>query len=147
MEDLLISACLLGNACKYSGGSNRLPDETIERLRLKFRLVPVCPELAGGLPVPSDPSERRGDRVVSRYGRDVTAEYEKGAEIAVRLVEMFGCKTALLKENSPSCGSGTIYDGSFSGVLVPGDGVTAQKLKALGIKVYGESAPDLEELL
>lgn len=146
MENLLISACLLGNACKYSGGSNKLPDETIERLRSNYRLVPVCPELAGGLPVPRDPSERTGERVVSRHGRDVTAEYEKGAETAVRLAEMFGCKTALLKENSPSCGSGTIYDGSFSGVLIPGDGVTAQKLKALGINVYGESSPDLEEL-
>ena len=145
MEKLLISACLLGFNCKYSGGNNSLPEETLKKLRAEYALVPVCPEVAGGLPVPRDPSERIGTGVFSIRGRDVTAEFQKGAETAVRLATLFGCKTALLKEDSPSCGSGRIYDGSFSGVLIPGDGVGAEKLKALGIKVIGESSIIQEE--
>lgn len=145
MESLLISACLLGADCKYSGGNNRLPDELLSRLRAGYRLVPVCPETAGGLPVPRQPSERLGDKVVSRLGTDVTAEFIKGGETALELSRRFGCKKALLKENSPSCGSGKIYDGSFSGTLTDGDGVAAAMLKAGGISVYGESA--MEKLL
>lgn len=141
----MISACLLGFNCKYSGGNNSLPEETLKKLRAEYALVPVCPEVAGGLPVPREPSERQGTGVFSVSGRDVTAEYTKGAETAVRLAERFGCRTALLKENSPSCGSGKIYDGSFSGVLTAGDGVSAEKLKALGIRVMGESAALQEE--
>ena len=147
MEKLLISACLLGFHCKYTGGNNALPGETLNRLRAQYSLVPVCPETAGGLPVPREPSERIGAGVFSVSGRDVTAEFQKGAETAVRLAELFGCKKALLKEDSPSCGSGRIYDGSFSGVLIPGDGVSAEKLKALGIEVIGESAVKQEEKL
>ena len=147
MEKLLISACLLGVNCKYSGGNNALAEETLKKLRTQYEFVPVCPEVAGGLPVPRDPSERIGTGVFSIRGRDVTAEFQKGAETAVRLAELFGCKKALLKEDSPSCGSGRIYDGSFSGVLIPGDGVSAEKLKALGIEVIGESAVKQEEKL
>lgn len=142
METLLISACLIGFCCKYSGGANTLPEAQLAALREKFRLVPVCPETAGGLPVPRDPSERQGDRVVNCRGEDVTAQFEKGAEIALRLAERFGCKKALLKENSPSCGSGRIYDGSFSGVRVPGYGLTAERLKEEGLVLYGESQMD-----
>ena len=78
MENLLISACLLGVECKYSGGSNALPEETIEKLRTRYRLIPVCPETAGGLPTPRDPSERLGERVVSCRCADVTAQFKKG---------------------------------------------------------------------
>ncbi len=137
MKLLLISACLLGFPCKYSGGSNRLPAEALERLRRYYRLIPVCPEAAGGLPTPRDPSERRGDCVVSCKGRDVTEEYRKGAETALRLARRYGIEAALLQSRSPSCGSGTIYDGSFTGTLIPGDGVTAELLKARGIRVTG----------
>ena len=140
MEKLLISACLTGAECKYSGGSNALPEKTLERLRAKYALVPVCPEVAGGLPVPREPSERKGTGVFSVSGRDVTAEFCRGAETAIRLASLFGCTKALLKENSPSCGSGRIYDGSFSGVLTDGDGVCAEKLRALGIEIIGESS-------
>lgn len=115
MENLLISACLLGVECKYSGGSNALPEETIEKLHTRYRLIPVCPETAGGLPTPRDPSERLGERVVSCRGADVTAQFKKGAEAALTLARRYGCTTALMKEHSPSCGSGLIYDGSFSG--------------------------------
>ena len=113
-EALLISACLLGVECKYSGGHNAMAAEKIAALREKYRLSPVCPETAGGLPTPRDPSERRGGAVVSCKGRNVTAEYSKGADVAVSLAERNGCKMALLKEKSPSCGSGVIYDGTFT---------------------------------
>ena len=143
MENLLISACLLGVECKYSGGSNALPEETIEKLRTRYRLIPVCPETAGGLPTPRDPSERLGERVVSGRGADVTAQFKKGAEAALTLARRYGCTTALMKEHSPSCGSGLIYDGSFSGKLVKGDGCAAELLKAAGVSVVGENVTEL----
>jgi len=139
MEKLLISACLIGCKCKYSGGSNRLDEEQLAGLRERFHLVPVCPETAGGLPTPREPSERLGDKVFSRSGRDVTEAYAKGAALAVALARRQGCGAALLKERSPSCGSGQIYDGSFTGRLTEGDGVTAELLKEAGVPVYGES--------
>ena len=143
MENLLISACLLGVECKYSGGSNVLPEETIEKLRTRYRLIPVCPETAGGLPTPRDPSERLGERVVSCRGADVTAQFKKGAEAALTLARRYGCTTALMKEHSPSCGSGLIYDGSFLGKLVKGDGCAAELLKAAGVSVVGENMTEL----
>lgn len=139
MKRLLVSACLLGFDCKYCGGSNALAGETLAALRERYRLIPVCPECAGGLPVPREPAERRGARVVSRGGRDVTAEYAKGARIALALAGKYRCGAALMKERSPSCGSGGIYDGSFSGTLVPGFGVAAEALRDAGIAVFGES--------
>ena len=138
METLLISACLLGAKCKYSGGSNALPPETLAALKARYRLIPVCPEVAGGLPVPREPGERQGDRVVSRSGRDVTEAYRRGAEAALALAGRFGCRKALLKARSPSCGSGQIYDGSFSGRLIDGDGVAAAPLRASDLVVLNE---------
>ncbi len=135
MERLLISACLLGENCKYDGGNNVLPPGILEALRLRFELVPVCPEQLGGLPTPRVPSERRDGRVVSREGEDVTEAFRRGAEAALRIAEKKGCRRALLKANSPSCGSGTIYDGSFTGTLVAGDGVAAELLKHEKIEV------------
>ncbi|MBQ6273331.1 MAG: DUF523 domain-containing protein [Oscillospiraceae bacterium] len=136
---LLVSACLLGVNCKYSGGNNALPPETLTALEARYRLVPVCPERDGGLPTPRTPSERRGERVVNREGEDVTEAFRKGAAIALQTAEKAGCRLALLKERSPSCGSGRIYDGSFSQTLIPGDGVTAELLKEKGLAVYGET--------
>ena len=138
-EKLLISACLLGCRCKYDGGANTLPAETLAALRAKYALLPVCPETAGGLPVPRVPSERCGGRVVTRVGKDVTAAYEKGARLALALAKRCGCRKALLKERSPSCGAGEIYDGSFSHTRVPGDGVAAEVLRAAGLELCGES--------
>lgn len=145
MEKLLISACLLGFNCKYSGGNNRLPDAVLRALREKYTLVPVCPETAGGLPVPREPSERTGERVLSRSGRDVTSEYAKGADAAARLASMHGCRRALMKANSPSCGSGRIYDGTFTGTLTQGDGTATERLRAIGVKVFSEK--ELSKLL
>ena len=142
---ILISACLLGRDCKYDGGNNALPAERIAALAEHYRLVPVCPESDGGLPTPRTPSERRGNAVVARDGRDVTEAFRRGAALALETARAEDCRLALLKERSPSCGSGRIYDGSFSGVLIPGDGVTAELLRAGGLALYGESAA--EELL
>ena len=142
MENLLISACLMGFECKYSGGSNVLDKDKLAALRTRYRLIPVCPESAGGLPTPRAPSERRDGKVINKLGQDVTEEYRMGAETALYLARRYGCTKALLKERSPSCGSGKIYDGSFTGTLVPGDGTAAEELKAAGIRVYGESEMD-----
>ena len=105
-EAILISACLLGVRCRYDGGSK--PQEPILRLMEKYTLIPVCPEQLGGLPTPRLPSERIGAQVVMKDGTDVTAAYRRGAEEALRLARLFGCRRAVLKERSPSCGSGTI---------------------------------------
>ena len=142
MESLLISACLLGERCKYNGGHNALPAETLEALRRRYRLLPVCPETAGGLPTPREPSERRGAGVYSRSGRDVTGAYETGAALVCRLAKRQSCRLALLKERSPSCGAGEIYDGSFTGTLIPGNGTAAEALLLAGVAVYGESEID-----
>lgn len=135
----LVSACLIGAECKYSGGSNVLPEEKLKKLMDEYELIPVCPEVYGGLTTPRDPSERQGEKVVSCKGADVTAQFEKGAQTALNMAKLFGAEIAILKENSPSCGSGTIYDGTFSLTLTEGDGVTAQLLKENGITVIGES--------
>lgn len=142
METLLISACLLGSNCKYSGGNNALPAAALARLKACYRLIPACPETAGGLPIPRQPSERIGERVISKIGHDVTAEFEKGADVAIALARRYGCRKALLKANSPSCGSGRIYDGTFTGTLIDGDGAAAEKLRALGVAVYSEKELD-----
>ena len=134
---ILVSACLLGCACRYDGASK--PREEIIALQERHELIPVCPEQLGGLPTPRPPAERQGDRVVTREGRDVTAQYRKGAEEALQLCRLLDCGCALLKERSPSCGCNGIYDGSFSGRLTPGQGVTAELLTRAGIRVYGES--------
>lgn len=134
---LMVSACLLGVNCRYSGEGGCIPEA--QALMDAAELIPVCPEILGGLPTPRTPAERLGERVVTRDGADVTAAYARGAEETLRLAERFGAKLALLKERSPSCGAGEIYDGSFRHARVPGDGVTAQLLKARGVTVYGES--------
>ena len=137
---ILISACLLGCRCRYDGGSK--PCAAALRLGEKHELVPVCPEQLGGLPTPRPPAERVGERVLTASGADVTAQYARGAEEALALCKLTGCDAAVLKERSPSCGSGGIYDGTFTGTLTAGDGVTAAELKAAGIPVYGESEVD-----
>ena len=143
--NILVSACLLGIACKYSGGDNACPALLLALRQSGHTLIPVCPEVYGGLPTPRPPAERCGDRVLTEAGADVTAQYRRGAEAALQLARLYNCRAAILKANSPSCGSGAVYDGTFTGTVIPGDGVTAQLLKANGIQVVGESRA--EELL
>ena len=139
---ILISTCLLGACCRYDGASKAHPLAAL--LAERHTLVPVCPEQLGGLPTPRPPAERRGGRVVTQSG-DVTEQYLRGAEETLKLCKLLGCEAAVLKERSPSCGRGQVYDGTFSGTLTAGDGVTAELLAAHGILVYGES--QIEKLL
>ena len=134
---ILVSACLLGVRCRYDGKSK--PHPAVERLMEQHTLIPVCGEIFGGLPTPRVSAERQGARVVTADGCDVTAAYRRGAEEVLRLAERYGCKAAILKERSPSCGSGRIYDGTFTGTLTDGWGVTAELLRDHGICVIGES--------
>lgn len=134
---ILVSACLLGVRCRYDGKSK--PHPAVERLMEQHTLIPVCGEILGGLPTPRVSAERQGARVVTADGRDVTAAYRRGAEEVLRLAERYGCTAAILKERSPSCGSGRIYDGTFTGTLTDGWGVTAELLRDHGICVIGES--------
>ena len=146
MENLLISACLLGIPCRYDGLEKpKIVGETLKRLKEKYNLVPVCPEIYGGLPTPRVESERVGERVIMKNGTDVTENYRRGAEATLRLAKILNCRIAILKERSPSCGHGLIYDGTFSGKLIAGDGVTAQLLTDEGIAVFGES--ELEKII
>ena len=136
-EKLLISACLLGVGCRYDGESRT--SVPVAALSEKYELIPFCPEIYGGLPTPRTPSERVGERVLMKDGTDVTENFLRGAEAASELCSTLGCRLALLKERSPSCGTGVIYDGSFTGGLTEGDGVTAEHLRAAGVRVIGES--------
>ena len=134
---LLVSACLLGMSCRYDGGHNAIPQ--LKKLLKTHTCIPVCPEQLGGLPTPRTPVEWQGDRAVDKDGRDVTEAFIRGTAEVLRLADLYRCKNALLKERSPSCGCGQIYDGTFTGTLTEGDGLTAQMLKRKGVTVYGES--------
>ena len=134
---VLVSACLLGVSCRYDGRSKAYP--MVEELCRRHEVVPVCPEQLGGLPTPRTPAERQGGRVVTKTGGDVTEQYLRGAAEAVRLAQLLGCSVAVLKERSPSCGSGAVYDGTFTGTLTDGFGTAAEALRAAGIRVLGES--------
>ena len=137
MENIIVSACLLGIGCRYDGKHKANPD--VIKLTEKYNLIPVCPEIYGGLPTPRVPSERIGDKVMMKDGRDVTENYQRGARETLEMCRIYNVKTAILKERSPSCGKGEIYDGSFTGALTERDGVTAELLLANGIRVIGES--------
>lgn len=136
MKAYLVSACLLGVPCKYSGRDNRCP--AVLALRDRIQMIPICPEQLGGLPTPRPAAERQGASVVNREGRDVTAEFRTGAQAALILARLFDCSGAILKSRSPSCGMGKIYDGTFSGTLIPGNGVTAELLQEAGLALYTE---------
>lgn len=143
MEKILISACLIGDKVKYDGKSNYNPK--IKDLLEKYELVPFCPEVEGGLPTPRCPSEIKNGKVINSEGRDVTFQFEKGAELAYNICMYLGIKTAILKAHSPSCGSNEIYDGSFTHKIVKGNGITADLLKRKGINVLAED--DIDTLL
>jgi uncharacterized protein YbbK (DUF523 family) len=141
MENILVSACLLGIGCRYDG--KHKANHEVLALKARYNLIPVCPEIYGGLPTPRVPSERILDKVMMRDGSDVTENYRRGAEEALELCRIYNIRTAILKERSPSCGKGEIYDGSFTGTLTERDGVTAELLISKGIRVLGESEIDL----
>ena len=135
--NILVSACLLGLRCRYDGKSK--PSEAVLRLREGHTLIPVCPEQLGGLPTPRAPSEWQGEVIHNSEGADVTAQYRRGAEEAVKLARLLDCHTAILKERSPACGHGEIYDGTFTNTRTEGDGAAARALIEARVAVYGES--------
>lgn len=135
--NILISACLLGLECRYDGKDNYV--EEIGQLKQRYHLIPICPEIAGGLGIPRLPCEIRAHKVLTKDGREVTGAFEKGAKEALKLAKLLDCRYAILKERSPSCGHQTIYDGSFTKKLVSGNGVTARLLHENGIEILGES--------
>lgn len=135
-----MSSCLAGFNLKYNGKNNY--NFLIEELKKKYELIYVCPEVDGGLSIPRDPSERIGDKVFSINGKDVTEEYNLGANKALKLAKEFNIKIAILKDGSPSCGKSYIYDGTFSHVKINRLGVTAELLTNNGIEVYTENEID-----
>ena len=139
--NVLISACLLGYCCRFDG-SNNGPIAELLALKKRCHLIPICPEQLGGLTTPRLPAERLGDRVVTIEGNDITAQYERGAREALRLARLFGCEYAILKSRSPSCGSGHIYDGTFTHTVIERSGTTAELLAANGITVLDETQAD-----
>nr|WP_300307905.1 DUF523 domain-containing protein [Halomonas sp.] len=151
---ILVSACLLGDPVRYDAGHKRLLDERLVRWRKEGRLVPVCPEVAAGLPTPRPAAEilcgsgadvlAGRAHLVTQDGDDPTDAFRKGAQLALAIAQRHHCRLALLTEGSPSCGSSTIYDGSLQGVKRPGEGVTTALLRAHGITVY--SPGQLDEL-
>ncbi len=136
MKKLMISACLMGINCRYDGGNTRL--SCLNELKEQFELIPVCPETLAGLPCPRHPLEISGDRVYNNQKEDMTEVFHHGADLAMKSWKEAGCPAVLLQSRSPSCGKGLIYDGSFTGRKIPGNGVFAQKLLDANAEVYSE---------
>lgn len=140
---IAISGCLLGINCKYDGHSNY--NELVQELKKEYELIPICPEVLGGLPIPRVPSEIVNDKVYNKDMVDVTSNYNYGASCALDILKANDIKIAILKSKSPSCGKGLVYDGSFTHTLTKGDGVTTKLFLLNGIKVLNEF--EIESLL
>ena len=151
MDKILVSACLLGQPVRYDGGAyGALP--LLRQWQAQGRLVPLCPEVAGGLPTPRQPAEIPGGQgaavldgrvqVLDIEGRDVSRAFIAGAELAMQLVRRHGIRYAVLKARSPSCGNSETYDGGFTGTRVAGEGVTAAALRRHGVRVFNETELD-----
>lgn len=138
-ESILISSCLTGCCVRYDGGSKPLSKDVLSLLKSQFNLVAVCPEMLGGLPCPRRPSEITSDSTVkTAEGQDVSLFFIKGAHSTLNICKNYRIRTAVLKSKSPSCGVGIIYDGSFTGRTIPGNGITAELLKQNGISILTE---------
>ncbi len=137
MKDrILVSACLLGTACRYDGVSKT--HDGVTALAAEYDLIPICPEVLGGLTTPRIPAEIQGTRVFNRAGIDVTDAYRTGAERVCALAQEVKPLFAVLKARSPACGHGQVYDGTFTGTLICGEGIAASALRALDIPIYTE---------
>ena len=143
MDKILISKCLLGENVKYNGGNNKIENPVIEKWKKEGRLIPICPEVDGGLPTPRPPSEIQNNLVINNCGCDVTEEFVSGAKIACEKAKSAGAKYALMKQGSPSCGSKMIYDGTFSKTKKAGLGIAAKMLTDMGIRIFDESEIDI----
>ena len=140
MEKIIVSACLLGVPCRYDGKSK--PENDVIALKDRYELIPVCAEVLGGLPTPRVGAEIVGDKVVRSDGVDVTYEYYKGAKEVLKIAKENGCKIAILKSQSPSCGKGKIYDGTYTRTLIDGNGILTDLLLKNNIEVYTETEID-----
>lgn len=136
MKKIIVSACLLGENCKYNGGNN-LNQDLLNFLK-DYEVYPICPECFGGLSTPRVPAEIIGDKVINKEGLDVTNNYLDGAIKALSIAKKENISIAILKAKSPSCGVDKIYDGTFSNTLISGDGITARLFKENHIAVYTE---------
>ncbi|MHB8903715.1 MAG: 2-thiouracil desulfurase family protein [Patescibacteria group bacterium] len=132
----ICSACLLGINCRYDGKSKI--NKKVINLSKKETLIPVCPEQLGGLATPREQVEQKRKKVFTKSGQDVSESFNNGAKQVLRIAKMYNIKEAILKQRSPSCGSGKIYDGTFSGKIIKGDGITVSLLKKNGIKIISE---------
>ena len=139
MKKILVSACLFGGEpVRYDGQDREEKSPMFQRWKEEGRLIPVCPEILGGLKVPRPPAQIRDGRVVTETGEDLTENYRKGAESVLKTALENNVAFAVLKQKSPSCGSRHIYDGTFTGTLKEGRGIAAEVLENAGIKVFGE---------
>ena len=132
-----VSSCLLGINCKYNGQSNY--NEGIKKLKERYVLIPICPEVLGGLPTPRIPSEIQGHKVINKQGIDVTSNYHNGAQKALQILKDNNISVVILKSKSPSCGKNKVYDGSFSNTLINGNGIAAKLFIDNNITVYDEN--------
>lgn len=139
MKKVLVSACLLGEPVRYDGAAKAAHHPVLTQWLAEGRVVRACPEMAGGLPVPRPPAERLGARIVTNAGVDVTAEFTRGAQLALELCRAHGISVAVLKENSPSCGSQFVNDGTFTRTRIAGAGLTTELLRANGVVVFNET--------
>lgn len=154
MEKILISSCLIGCNVRYHGGNANVDNQILEEFKSQKRLISICPEVSAGLEVPRTSSEIVGGsgidvingraEVISRIGENKTDAFIQGANNALDIAKKFDIKIAILKKNSPSCGNKSIYDGSFSGNIIKGSGVTSSLLSDNGIKVFNET--ELQEV-
>ncbi|MDF2634041.1 MAG: hypothetical protein K0R78_915 [Pelosinus sp.] len=133
---IVVSACLAGVECRYNGSSYMVPQ--IAEMVKQGKAIPICPEILAGLPTPRPPAEQYKGKIISVGGKDQSAEYELGAKIGLDIAVASRCQRAILKSKSPTCGSGLIYDGTFSEKLVSGDGIFTKLLKENGIEVCTE---------
>lgn len=146
-KKILVSACLYGECTKYNGGSNLLKNPLFLKWKNRGELVPVCPEMLGGLKTPRPCSEIQGDKVINVNGEDVTENFNDGAEKTLKIAKENDVLFAILKQGSPSCGCKEVYDGTFSGKKISGTGVTARKLLDNGVVVFDENDLALANLL
>ena len=145
MRKILVSACLLGHRVRFDAGDVPCLDPRFLKWHEEGRLIHICPEVVGGLPVPRPMAQIRDGRVVTKIGTDVTKEYQFGAEAALAMAQKHDVALAILKQTSPSCGSLMIKDGTFTGRDIPGEGLTTALLRRHGFKVFGEDQIDAVE--
>lgn len=135
---ILVSACLAGVECRYNASSYAIP-QIVEMVK-KGKAIPICPEILAGLSIPRPPAEQQNGKIISAQGDDQTSDYLLGSTIALKIALLIHCEKAILKSNSPTCGCGVIYDGTFSGRRISGDGIFSKLLKENGIEVCTEEA-------